>query len=169
MSSQTIGLALSAKRQKLRIDKGQAADRIGMSRTTYSSYEQDRQRPSVDVFPSLAKFLEVSMEDFLILYGATAIVAVRPALEKVLLAQASRFVEPHRVEFDHVEGENVPDEAVVVHLANQEEIVSPSAEVSLVHIVPKTSRGRGQRIRRRRRAARSRKGFEYLLEPGTSD
>ena len=88
MTTQTIGSALVARRQKLGIDKGQAADKIGMSRTTYSSYEQDKQRPSVDVFPALAHFLEVSIEDFLLLYGATAIVAVRPALESVLLAQS---------------------------------------------------------------------------------
>jgi transcriptional regulator with XRE-family HTH domain len=103
MNSQTIGLALSAKRQKLRIDKGQAADRIGMSRTTYSSYEQDRQRPSVDVFPALAEFLGVGMEDFLLLYGATAIVAVRPALERVLVAQAVRKVDVRRDDVDAVE------------------------------------------------------------------
>jgi transcriptional regulator with XRE-family HTH domain len=85
MNAATIGSALIAKRQELGIDKGQAADKIGMSRTTYSSYEQDSQRPSVDVFPALAEFLNVSIEDFLLLYGATAIVAVRPALERVLL------------------------------------------------------------------------------------
>ena len=87
MTTETIGSALVARRQKLGIDKGQAADKIGMSRTTYSSYEQDKQRPSVDVFPALAHFLEVGIEDFLLLYGATAIVAVRPALEGVLFAQ----------------------------------------------------------------------------------
>ena len=84
MSQATIGSALVERRRELGLEKGQAADKIGMSRTTYSSYEQDAQRPSVDVFPALAQFLDVSMEDLLTLYGATCVAAVRPMLEKVL-------------------------------------------------------------------------------------
>ena len=84
MSQATIGSALVERRRELGLEKGQAADKIGMSRTTYSSYEQDAQRPSVDVFPALAGFLDVSMEELLTLYGATCVAAVRPTLEKVL-------------------------------------------------------------------------------------
>jgi DNA-binding XRE family transcriptional regulator len=84
MSVATIGTALVEKRVELGLEKGQAADKIGMSRTTYSSYEQDAQRPSVDVFPALAEFLDISMEELLTLYGATCVAAVRPTLEKVL-------------------------------------------------------------------------------------
>ncbi len=84
MTVATIGSALAEKRQELGLEKGQAADRIGMSRTTYSSYEQDAQRPSVDVFPALAEFLSISMEELLALYGATCIAAVRPSLERLL-------------------------------------------------------------------------------------
>jgi len=62
MSQATIGSALVERRRELGLEKGRAADKIGMSRTTYSSYEQDAQRPSVDVFPALAGFLDVSME-----------------------------------------------------------------------------------------------------------
>jgi transcriptional regulator with XRE-family HTH domain len=87
MSVATIGSALAEKRRELGLEKGQAADKIGMSRTTYSSYEQDAQRPSVDVFPALATFLEIPMEDLLLLYGATCVAAVRPSLEKVLANQ----------------------------------------------------------------------------------
>jgi len=57
---------------------------VGMSRTTYSSYESDTQRPSVDVFPALARFLNVTTEELLVLYGTTVIAALRPLLEKVL-------------------------------------------------------------------------------------
>lgn len=85
MSVATIGSALAEKRSELGLEKGQAADKIGMSRTTYSSYEQDAQRPSVDVFPALAEFLSVSMEELLALYGATCVAAIRPALERLLL------------------------------------------------------------------------------------
>ena len=84
MSQATIGSALVERRRELGLEKGQAADKIGMSRTTYSSYEQDAQRPSVDVFPALAGFLDVSMEVLLTLYGATCVAAVRPTLEKIL-------------------------------------------------------------------------------------
>ena len=90
----TIGSALAQRREKLGLSRVQAADHIGMSRTTYSSYERDTQRPSVDVFPVLAGFLDVSMDDFLVLYGATSIAAVRPSLER-LLAEPRRS---HRVE-----------------------------------------------------------------------
>lgn len=88
MNSATIGSALTEKRTALGLEKGQAADRIGMSRTTYSSYEQDAQRPSVDVFPALANFLGVTIEEFLLLYGATSIAAVRPALDRLLSSSA---------------------------------------------------------------------------------
>jgi transcriptional regulator with XRE-family HTH domain len=93
MSTATIGSALVAKRHELGLEKGQAADKIGMSRTTYSSYEQDAQRPSVDVFPALAGFLDVSMEELLTLYGATCVAAVRPSLEKVLADHESAVKE----------------------------------------------------------------------------
>jgi transcriptional regulator with XRE-family HTH domain len=84
MSSLTIGEALIARRNQLGLDKGRAADQIGMSRTTYGAYEANRQRPSVNVFPALAEFLDVDMEYFLELYGATMILAARPALQQVL-------------------------------------------------------------------------------------
>src|ERR1035441_1627474 len=87
MSVATIGSALAEKRSELDLEKGQAADKIGMSRTTYSSYEQDAQRPSIDVFPALAKFLEIPMEELLTLYGATCVAAVRPSLERLLSGQ----------------------------------------------------------------------------------
>jgi transcriptional regulator with XRE-family HTH domain len=80
MSAATIGSALAGRRRDLGLEKGQAAKRIGMSRTTYSSYEQDAQRPSVDVFPALADFLNVSVEELLALYGATCIAQVRSSL-----------------------------------------------------------------------------------------
>jgi transcriptional regulator with XRE-family HTH domain len=80
MGATTIGEALVAKRLDLGLEKGQAAQRIGMSRTTYSSYEQDAQRPSVDVFSALADFLQISLEELLSLYGATCVVAARTAL-----------------------------------------------------------------------------------------
>jgi transcriptional regulator with XRE-family HTH domain len=95
MSVATIGSALAEKRRELGLEKGQAADRIGMSRTTYSSYEQDAQRPSGDVFPALIEFLETSMEELLTLYGATCVAAVRPSLERLLAERSnSRNVSP---------------------------------------------------------------------------
>ena len=83
MEATTIGEALVAKRTNLGLEKGQAAQRIGMSRTTYSSYEQDAQRPSVEVFPAIAEFLGVSMDEVLALYGATCVVQARNFLARV--------------------------------------------------------------------------------------
>ena len=83
MDATTIGEALVAKRTDLGLEKGQAAQRIGMSRTTYSSYEQDAQRPSVEVFPAIAEFLGVSMDEVLALYGATCVVQARNFLARV--------------------------------------------------------------------------------------
>jgi transcriptional regulator with XRE-family HTH domain len=85
----TIGSSLGKRRLELELEKGQAAEKIGMSRTTYSSYERDTQRPSVDVFPALAEFLGVDMEDFLVLYGATCIAAARASLVRAPAEEGS--------------------------------------------------------------------------------
>jgi len=85
MSVATIGSALAEKRTELGLDKGEAAERVGMSRTSYSSYERDAQRPSVDVFPALANFLNVSIEELLTLYGATCVAAARASLSRAVV------------------------------------------------------------------------------------
>jgi transcriptional regulator with XRE-family HTH domain len=84
MEAATIGSALGRRRRDLGIGQNDAATLIGMSRTTFSSYERDLQRPSVEVLPALAKFLGVTIEEILVLYGATCIEALRPALEQFL-------------------------------------------------------------------------------------
>jgi transcriptional regulator with XRE-family HTH domain len=89
MTSDNIGDALLARRKQRRLDQGRAATEIGVSPSTYRSYEKNTQRPSVNVFPSLAKFLGLEIEDFLPLYAATVIFALRPALEKELAGQSS--------------------------------------------------------------------------------
>ena len=101
MTEATIGSALSARRLELGISRVQAAAQVGMSRTTYSSYESDSQRPSVDVFPALAEFLNITIEELLALYGATVITVLRPSLEQVLLqshAKTDREAEPTQLE-----------------------------------------------------------------------
>jgi len=92
LSAETIGTALVKRRKQLAIGMSEAAERIAMSRTTYSSYERDRQRPSVDVFPVLAEFLNVTTDELLTLYGATSIAVIRPALERFLAAPKE---QPH--------------------------------------------------------------------------
>jgi transcriptional regulator with XRE-family HTH domain len=124
MTIATIGSALAERRAFLGLEKGQAADKIGMSRTTYSSYEQDAQRPSVDVFPALAGFLEISMEELLTLYGATCVAAVRPSLERLLSSP----------ETDVVEAESSTESELVIELGaapepeTEETTVSPFPE-----------------------------------------
>lgn len=84
LSSDTIGDALLAKRRERRLDQGRAAAEIGVSPSTYRSYEKNTQRPSVNVFPLLSQFLGLEIEEFLPLYASTVIFALRPALEKEL-------------------------------------------------------------------------------------
>ncbi len=84
--AKTIGSALLARREELGLDKGRAASRIGMSRTTYGSYERDAQRPSIEVFPALIEFLDVSLEDFLTLYGATCVAIARASFAEAATA-----------------------------------------------------------------------------------
>jgi transcriptional regulator with XRE-family HTH domain len=83
-TSDNIGDALLARRKQRRLDQGRAASEIGVSPSTYRSYEKNTQRPSVNVFPALSKFLGLEIEDFLPLYAATVIFALRPALEREL-------------------------------------------------------------------------------------
>jgi DNA-binding XRE family transcriptional regulator len=84
VSAANIGEALLAKRKERRLDQGRASAEIGVSPSTYRSYERNTQRPSVNVFPPLAKFLGLEIEEFLPLYAATVIFALRPALEREL-------------------------------------------------------------------------------------
>lgn len=102
MSESTIGGALAERRRQLKLEKGRAAQMIGMSRTTYSSYEQDAQRPSVEVFPALADFLQISVEDLLPLYGATCVVAARTALDALTVSRVDD-VAPATPEVDSPE------------------------------------------------------------------
>jgi transcriptional regulator with XRE-family HTH domain len=100
----TIGSALRNRRRELGIDQKDAAAQIGMSRTTFSSYERDLQRPSAEVLPPLAGFLDITIEDMLTLYGATCIEALRPQLERLtpsaLVARAAPAVmdEPDAID-----------------------------------------------------------------------
>src|ERR1035437_7718656 len=98
MSAATIGSALMEKRRVLGLAKGRAADKIGVSRTSYSSYERGAQRPSGEVFPTLAGFLEISIEELLALYGATCAAAVRSSLERVMLNPQDGSEEPESSE-----------------------------------------------------------------------
>ena len=124
MTIATIGSALAERRAFLGLEKGQAADKIGMSRTTYSSYEQDAQRPSVDVFPALAGFLEISMEELLTLYGATCVAAVRPSLQRLLSSSESDVVEAE----SSTESELVIELGAAPEPETEETTVSPFPE-----------------------------------------
>jgi transcriptional regulator with XRE-family HTH domain len=138
MSDETIGSALGKRRLELGLEKGQAADKIGMSRTTYSSYERDTQRPSVDVFPALAEFLGVDMEYFLVLYGATCIASVRPSLERTLADENSpEFRQSPHTELEDpiVERTSRESNAVVRHVTDS----SHNPEASITRVVPEGS------------------------------
>ena len=131
MGVATIGSALVEKRLELGLDKGQAAEVIGMSRTTYSSYEQDSQRPSVDVFPALAEFLGISMEMLLTLYGATCIAAIRPSLERV----TSQHVDVGEPGFGSEASRSDIDEPTQGSALPSEVVTSQSDSASTVSVV----------------------------------
>jgi transcriptional regulator with XRE-family HTH domain len=99
MSEQTIGRALRTRRAELGLDQRDAAARIGMSRTTFSSYERDTQRPSVDVLPAIADFLGISIDDVLQLFGASAIAAARTALGRLSVSTSVSSAAP-RIDTD---------------------------------------------------------------------
>jgi transcriptional regulator with XRE-family HTH domain len=102
MSDNTIGRALRTRRALLGLDQRDAATRIGMSRTTYSSYERDTQRPSVDVLPAIADFLEISVDEVLVLFGASAIAAARTALGRLSsTGKASASSSTHEDDASH--------------------------------------------------------------------
>jgi transcriptional regulator with XRE-family HTH domain len=94
MSDNTIGRALRTRRALLGLDQRDAATRIGMSRTTYSSYERDTQRPSVDVLPAIADFIDISIDDVLVLFGASAIAAARTALGRARPTASAEMSAP---------------------------------------------------------------------------
>jgi transcriptional regulator with XRE-family HTH domain len=121
MSAETIGSSLLKRRLELGLEKGQAADKIGMSRTTYSSYEQDTQRPSVDVFPALSSFLVISIEELLVLYGATCIAGARSALERTALSDHNGSEE---AKTSHVSPS--PSSTTTSSIAQPEAPVAPS-------------------------------------------
>lgn len=85
----TIGSVLRARREALGLDKGRAASRIGMSRTSYGAYERDAQRPSIEVFAPLIEFLDIPLEDFLVLYGATCVAIARASFSEPTSASGS--------------------------------------------------------------------------------
>jgi transcriptional regulator with XRE-family HTH domain len=134
MSAPTIGSCLRNRRRDLSIDQSDAAARIGMSRTTFSSYERDLQRPSAEVLPALAQFLEVTIEEMLILYGATCIEAMRPALERFLASHGAEtkgvavVALPAHAE-PLVADAQLDDDAASVQTENVQEV--PSKEVPI--------------------------------------
>lgn len=93
----TIGSSLLAKRRELGLEQSRAAEKIGMSRSTYSSYELDHQRPSADVLPAIADFIGISLDELLVLYGATCIALARPALARVLEQRVQKAAEPEPI------------------------------------------------------------------------
>jgi transcriptional regulator with XRE-family HTH domain len=131
MGVATIGSALVEKRLELGLDKGQAAEVIGMSRTTYSSYEQDSQRPSVDVFPALAEFLGISTEMLLTLYGATCIAAIRPSLERA----ASHQGDADEAAVTSEAPRSIIDEPAQQSVPPSEELTSEIESASTVSVV----------------------------------
>jgi transcriptional regulator with XRE-family HTH domain len=130
----TIGTALRARRDSLHIDQARAAAMVGMSRTSYSSYERDLQRPSVEVLPGLAQFLDVSTDDVLTLYGGTCIEAIRPALEQLLASPESSTPERAPVS-DETPTQTTP-ETPVIHdsRAASEEPSRPEVEADTVEM-----------------------------------
>lgn len=116
----TIGSALRNRRRELGIDQKDAAAQIGMSRTTFSSYERDLQRPSAEVLPPLAGFLDVTIEEMLTLYGATCIEALRPQLERLTSSELVTHAAPVVIDDEPAAvDESSPEVASVSIFANE--------------------------------------------------
>ena len=81
MASLTIGRALAARRRDTGLDQETVAASLGVSRSTYASYERGTRRPSVETLRAVALFLDVSIDAVLDLYGATCVEQARRVLE----------------------------------------------------------------------------------------
>jgi transcriptional regulator with XRE-family HTH domain len=93
MEKTTLGQALIERRIELGIDKASAAKSIGVTRATYAAYESDSRRLSVDVLPALRAFLDVAVEDFLELYGATCVAQARVIILRDLFVSDASMTE----------------------------------------------------------------------------
>lgn len=93
MEKTTLGQALVERRIELGIDKARAAATIGVTRATYSAYESDSRRFSLDGLPALRAFLDVAVEDFLELYAATCVAQARVVLLRDLFISDSSMIE----------------------------------------------------------------------------
>ncbi len=80
MEKTTLGQALVERRTSLEIDKARAARFIGIARSTYTAYELDTRRIAPESLPALGKFLDVSLDDLVHLYGATCMAQARETL-----------------------------------------------------------------------------------------
>ena len=81
MASLTIGRALAARRRDTGLDQETVAASLGVSRSTYASYERGTRRPSAETLRAVALFLDVSIDAVLDLYGATCVEQARRVLE----------------------------------------------------------------------------------------
>ena len=81
MATTTIGRALAARRRDTGLDLEAAAARLGVSRSTYSSYERGTRRPSPENLRAVAVFLDVTIDTVLDLYGATCVEQARRVLQ----------------------------------------------------------------------------------------
>ena len=93
MEKTTLGQALIERRIELGVDKASAAKSIGVTRATYAAYESDLRRLSVDVLPALRAFLDVAVEDFLDLYGATCVAQARVIILRDLFVNDASMTE----------------------------------------------------------------------------
>lgn len=61
----TLGQRLKYLRNKRRLQQWQVADRLGLGRSTYNQYENDKREPDVELLARIAEFYGVSA-DFLL-------------------------------------------------------------------------------------------------------
>ncbi len=95
----TLGVALALRRHELGLDLTSSALAMGVSRSTYTAYEMDSRRLSIDTLPVLAKFLDLRVEEILDLYGATCVLQASRALlggTDAPMARAEGFIERAR-------------------------------------------------------------------------
>ncbi|MGC8511055.1 MAG: helix-turn-helix domain-containing protein [Acidimicrobiales bacterium] len=81
MTAMTIGRALATRRRDTGLDQEAAAARLGVTRSTYASYERGTRRPSAEGLRAVADFLDVAIDAVLDLYGATCVEQARRVLE----------------------------------------------------------------------------------------
>ena len=71
VTQRLLSEALRDRREQLGLTQEQAAEQIGVSRQTFLAWEREDRKPTVDAYRGIASFLDITIEEFFALLGAS--------------------------------------------------------------------------------------------------